>query len=31
MDTIPNELKCIVTDKLMDDPVTCDDRFTYDI
>ena len=30
MNTIPDEFKCIVTGNLMDDPVTCDDGFTYD-
>ncbi len=27
---IPDEFKCIVTGKIMTDPVTCDDGYTYD-
>lgn len=27
---IPDEFKCCATGNIMDDPVTCDDGYTYD-
>jgi hypothetical protein len=30
MEDIPEEFKCIATGNIMDDPVTCDDGYTYD-
>ena len=30
VDNIPEEFRCCVTGNIMDDPVTCDDGYTYD-
>jgi hypothetical protein len=30
MNIIPDEFKCCVTGNIMDDPVICDDGYTYD-